>query len=226
MTTLPKVMATCWPEVEIKQDKASWFWEFANGSQIWFGGLDDRERTEKILGLEFATVLLNEVSQISLAARNLIVTRLAQNIEGLALKCYLDCNPPTRAHWCHRLFLEKREAMPPNAPLKNPEAYNHIQMNQRDNEANLPATYLAELQALPARERLRFWEGRFGDIGENALWTFELIENHRVTTRPDLRRIIVAVDPSGTKGADAGDHVGIVVVGLGTDNHAYVLEDA
>lgn len=111
--TLPKVMATCFPTVEVKEDKASWFWEFPNGSQIWFGGLDDRERTEKVLGLEFATVLLNEVSQISLAARNLIVTRLAQNIEGLALKCYLDCDPPVSTHWCHRLFLEKREGCRP-----------------------------------------------------------------------------------------------------------------
>ena len=99
-------------------------------------------------------------------------------------------------------------------------------MNPRDNEANLPQAYLAELQALPARERLRFWEGRFGDIGENALWTFEGIETYRVQKRPDLRRIIVGVDPSGTKGSeDGGDYVGIVVVGLGLDGHAYVLED-
>jgi predicted phage terminase large subunit-like protein len=53
-----------------------------------------------------------------------------------------------------------------------------------------------------------------------------LIEKHRVKERPELRRIIVAVDPSGTKGADAGDHAGVVVVGLGLDGNAYVLEDA
>src|SRR5262245_22175087 len=162
--TLPKVMSTCFPEVETKQDKASWFWQFPNGSEIWFGGLDDRERTEKILGLEFATVLLNEVSQISLAARNLIVTRLAQNIEGLALKCYLDCNPPIRTHWCHRLFIEKREAQPPYGQLQDPTDYAALQMNPKDNAQNLPDVYLKQLQALPARERLRFWEGKFGDV--------------------------------------------------------------
>ena len=37
----------------------------------------------------------------------------------------------------------------------------------------------------------------------------------------------MAVDPSGTKGGeDGGDHIGIVVVGLGLDGAAYVLEDA
>jgi predicted phage terminase large subunit-like protein len=222
--TLPKVLETCWPQVEVKQDKASWFWEFANGSQIWLGGLDDRERTEKVLGNEYATIFLNECSQIGLTARNLVITRLAQNC-GLSLKAYLDCNPPVTTHWTHRLFIEKREAIAPYAPLKNPEAYAAIQMNPSHNVENLPASYLVELQALPARERLRFYEGKFGSVGENALWTFELIENHRVQKRPDLRRIIIGVDPSGTKGADEGDHVGIVVVGIGLDGDAYVLED-
>jgi hypothetical protein len=45
--TFLAVMSTCFPDVTYKQDKAAWFIEFANGSQIWFGGLDDRERTEK-----------------------------------------------------------------------------------------------------------------------------------------------------------------------------------
>jgi predicted phage terminase large subunit-like protein len=36
---------------------------------------------------------------------------------------------------------------------------------------------------------------------------------------------VVGVDPSGTRGGD-GDYSGIVVVGLGLDGQAYVLEDA
>jgi phage terminase large subunit-like protein len=160
-----------------------------------------------------------------MAARNLIMTRLAQNV-GLALKCFADCNPPISTHWAHRLWVEKREATAPYKKLRNPEAFAHLQMNPADNARNLPASYLAELQALSARERARFFEGRWGDLNESALWTFEGIETHRVAKRPDLQRIIVAVDPSGTKGADAGDHVGIVVVGLGLDGGAYVLEDA
>jgi len=225
--TLPKVMTKCFPEVEPKQDKANWFWQFPNGSEIWFGGLDDKERTEKVLGLEFATVLLNEVSQISLAARNLIVTRLAQSVDGLALKCYLDCNPPVRTHWCHRLFIEKREAQPPYSQLQDPADYAALQMNPVHNQANLPPAYLKQMQALPAREKLRFWEGQFGDIGEGALWSYELIQTYRKDVCPtDLRRIVVGVDPSGTRGDDGGDTVGIVVVGLGLDGAAYVLEDA
>jgi predicted phage terminase large subunit-like protein len=225
--TIPKALAISFPGVEVKQDKAAWFMELPNGSQLWLGGLDDKERTDKILGNEYATVMLNECSQLGLQARNTVMTRLAQNV-GLPLKAFYDENPPITTHWTHRLFIEKRDAAPPHKPLVNPDAYAALQMNPVHNAANLPATYLQELQTLPARERLRFWEGKFGDVGENALWSSELIETHRVKVAPvAMQRIVVAVDPSGTKGdADSGDTVGIVVCGLGLDGQGYVLEDA
>lgn len=126
-----------------------------------------------------------------------------------------------------QVVLEKRDATPPYKPLENPEQYAAIHMNPADNAENLPASYLQALQRLPPRERLRFWEGRFGSADEGALWTFESIETTRVTGHPDLQRIVVAVDPSGTRGPEdeRSDHVGIVVAGLGTDGEAYVLED-
>jgi phage terminase large subunit-like protein len=225
--TIPKVLRTCFPGLQVKEHKDHWFIELPNGSELWVTGVDDKERVDRILGTEFASIYLNECSQISLAARNTVITRLAQNV-GLKLLAAYDENPPISTHWSHRLWLEGREATPPYKPLRNLDAYAHMQINPIDNATNLPATYLEELQALPARERLRFWEGKFGDIGENALWTFELIETHRVRSAPvDIRRIVVAVDPSGTKGeSDGGDAVGIVVAGLGLDGECYVLEDA
>lgn len=40
-----------------------------------------------------------------------------------------------------------------------------------------------------------------------------------------MRRIVVAIDPAVSTGEDA-DETGIVVAGLGTDDHGYLLEDA
>lgn len=77
--TLPKVFALCYPDIKYHQDKLNWFWMLPNGAQIWFGGLDEKERTEKILGNEYSTILLNECSQISFQAYTLLQTRLAQN---------------------------------------------------------------------------------------------------------------------------------------------------
>jgi len=61
-----------------------------------------------------------------------------------------------------------------------------------------------------------------------ALWTPEMIDKHRIVEvdQPKLRRVVVAVDPSGTSGgADAGDDIGIVIAGLGVDGRGYVLGD-
>jgi phage terminase large subunit-like protein len=60
-----------------------------------------------------------------------------------------------------------------------------------------------------------------------ALWTRDMIDRaNGAWALPDMKRVVVAVDPSGTHGAeDAGDSVGIVVAGLGSDGFGYVLAD-
>lgn len=58
-----------------------------------------------------------------------------------------------------------------------------------------------------------------------ALWKRDLLDGLRVERAPTLRRIIVAVDPSGGSGAN-NDEVGIVVAGVAHDGQGYVLEDA
>ena len=40
-----------------------------------------------------------------------------------------------------------------------------------------------------------------------------------------MKRIVVAVDPSGTSGKDAGDEIGIIVAGKSSDDRYFVLED-
>jgi phage terminase large subunit-like protein len=65
----------------------------------------------------------------------------------------------------------------------------------------------------------------FLDDAPGALWPFETLLACRVTEHPDLRRVVVAVDPSGSTGDDDGDQQGIVVAGLGVDGLGYVLAD-
>jgi hypothetical protein len=233
--TWPKMMKLCFPDMagRLKYDKTDHRVILPTESEIWFGGLDDKERTEKILGQEYATIFLNEASQIGWSTIETVRTRLAQRVplkDGsgyLKLKMYYDANPPLATHWTHKLFVEHRDPVPPYSPLKTPDQYVWHRINPFDNAQNLPAEYLDELGNLGARARLRFLEGQWGSANENALWTYEVIETHRTLDFPDLQRVIVGVDPSGTQGEEdeRSDHVGIVVVGLGIDGHAYVLED-
>lgn len=232
--TWPKMMLMCFPDVPYHVDKTDWFAELPNGSQVWFGGLDDKERTEKILGQEYATLFLNEVSQIPYASRNLALTRLAQlctyNKNGadfpLRLKAYYDCNPPSKAHWSYRLFHEGKEPET-KKPLPNPHEYAFMKLNPGDNQENLPKEYIQTLENLPLRMRKRFLLGEYAEVAPGALWTDELIDQHRVDEAPDMVRVIVAVDPSGSGDEDNAhnDEIGIIVAGLGIDGRAYVLED-
>lgn len=232
--TFPHVMALCFPQVKYDINKSDWFATLPGGSEIWFGGLDDKERTEKILGTEFASVFLNECSQIPYASRNMALTRLAQKVTDratgnpLCLKMYYDENPPDKGHWTYRLF--KLHVDPESKqPVQDPANYAFMQMNPRDNQQNLSADYVQTLESLPVRLRKRFLEGEFRDASPNALFTEELLDKWRLIDQelPQMLRIVVAIDPSGADDDDNhdNDEIGIVVCGLGIDGNGYVLED-
>lgn len=237
MDTFPKVMSICFPGVNYTLSKTDWFAELENGSQIWFGGLDDKERTEKILGMEFATIYLNECSQIPQGSRDIAVTRLAQQVtqiignrqdKPLKPRMYYDCNPPSKVHWSYRMFVEKRDPETKKS-LSNPEDYACFQINPQDNAENISAGYLETLQNLSSRLQKRFLKGEFADANPNALFHEEDIDKWRSLDgkQPDFVRVVVAVDPSGSGDVDNADNdaIGIVVCALGTDGNAYLLED-
>lgn len=238
LDTFPKVMRLCFPMVNYDPHVQDLYVDFPNGSQIWFGGLDDKERTEKVLGQEFSTLHFNEVSQIPYNSVQMALTRLAQKVEQqikgresktLKLRAFYDCNPPSKNHWSYRVFIEKRD---PETKINftNPEDYASIQLNPGDNVDNLSPEYLKQLENLPARMKARFLEGRFADANPNALFPEECIDKWRVMDGkvPDMVRLVVAVDPSGSGDVDNADNdeIGIMSVGIGTDGNAYVIEDS
>jgi phage terminase large subunit-like protein len=97
-----------------------------------------------------------------------------------------------------------------------------------DNAGNLAPSFLESVRTRyegtrPGRQELN------AEILENlegALWSRDMLDCARFTgTVPDCKRIVVAIDPSGTSGNDGGDSIGIVVAGLGMDGLGYVLAD-
>jgi predicted phage terminase large subunit-like protein len=97
-----------------------------------------------------------------------------------------------------------------------------------DNAENLPKKFLDTLKRKYEGTRLGRQElgAEILDDLPGALWSRDAIDKNRVKILPDMQRIVVAVDPSGTKGeSDDGDSIGIVVAGLGIDGRGYVLAD-
>jgi phage terminase large subunit-like protein len=220
--TMKKVLKLCFPGMTVKWNNVDYFIELPNGSQIWLAGLDDKERTEKILGMEFLTIFLNEASQISYDAYSTIKTRLAQLIDGARNILFVDCNPPSKKHWLFKVFIENVDPEQ-NIPLDSGR-YGAIKMNPIDNLDNISTEYMEILASMPLRKRKRFMDGDFADDTEGALWTEDLLNNTRVIDRPTMQRIIVAIDPAVTS-KDTSDEVGIMVCGIGFDGHFYLLED-
>ncbi len=95
-----------------------------------------------------------------------------------------------------------------------------------DNAANLAPTFLAEMErryagTILGRQEL---DGEIVDARAGGLWRRDWIEAHRVSGAPDMKIIVVAVDPPVTATASS-DACGIMVAGIGPDNRAYILSD-
>jgi len=194
-------------------NKSDLFIELPNGSQIWFGGLDDKERTEKILGTEYSTLYFNESSQIPYDSVVLALTRLSEN-SGLDLVAYYDCNPPTKKHWTFQQFITG--VVPgTHEKIKNHEAeYAVLVMNPDDNRKNLPTSYFDRLDALPRKQRDRFRDGLFSEDTEGAHWNSDMIDQALSKPEPDiLIRTVIGVDPAITN-EDKSDLWGIVAASI------------
>lgn len=130
-----------------------------NGSEIWIGGLGDREQVDKILGHEYNTIYFNEVSQISWAAINVAYSRLAMHVPGCRNLFLYDCNPASPMHWAYKVFIRKIEART-DTPLAKPELYASMILNPQDNADNLAADYISDiLDTMSDKQKARFRDG-------------------------------------------------------------------
>jgi hypothetical protein len=130
LDTLPTVMRRFFPGIPMYEHKADGFFSYANGSEIWIGGLDDKDRVDRILGQEFATLFFNECSQIPYSSVTTALTRLAQVVPGLKQQAYYDLNPVGRTHWTNRLFGEHRDPVS-RQPIPNPQDHVRQFMNRK-----------------------------------------------------------------------------------------------
>lgn len=98
-----------------------------------------------------------------------------------------------------------------------------------DNQDNLSPRFIREIERRYAGTRLGLQEidGEVVDDIDGALWKRQWIDDGRVVKCPDLKRIVVAVDPpaSSPETSDSPAECGIVVAGLGIDEHGYILAD-
>ncbi|NBX73670.1 MAG: hypothetical protein EBQ89_05155 [Alphaproteobacteria bacterium] len=95
-----------------------------------------------------------------------------------------------------------------------------------DNARNLAPGVVEALSARYAGTRLgrQELEGEILDDTPGALWTRAMIDSGQARNSPELRRVVVALDPS-VAADGGGDECGIVVAGVDYEGRAWVLRD-
>jgi phage terminase large subunit-like protein len=99
--------------------------------------------------------------------------------------------------------------------------------NTFDNAANLAPAALEQLKAKYEGTRLgrqELYAEILGDL-PGALWSMASLDAYRLKDQPELKRVLVSVDPAASNNEDSDEH-GIIVGGMTEDQRGIVLEDA
>jgi PBSX family phage terminase large subunit len=136
LDTWPKMMRLAYPEVAYTMNRSDDYATLPGGSEVWFSGLDTAERVDKVLGGEYASIAINEASQVAFATVTTLRTRLAQAVRRkdgrmLPLRMYYDLNPVGTAHWTYKEFVQGID--PVTGRALDPALRRFIVMNPRDN---------------------------------------------------------------------------------------------
>lgn len=234
--TLPKVYRMHCPELAEEwsygehYNKTEGRFILPNKSEIVLAGLNDRN-IDRILGSEYASIYICEASEIGYASFETVLSRLAQVVQRrvdhreigrLFQRVFVDLNPTTSAHWTYRLWVDGVEPET-ERPLPRPEQYAYVVANPVDNAENLDPAYIESLDNLSPALRRRFRDGSYQADAPDALFKRGWIRR-KMQDYPEMRRIVVALDPAATARAGSSE-TGIVVAGIDINRMCYVLAD-
>lgn len=189
------------------------------GSKILFRGLKTSQGTATANLKSIAGVTTFVLEEAEEAHDEDVFDRIDLSVRDKSRpnRVILVMNPSYKSHWVYKRF------------VKNPnEAYcTHIHTTYLDNENNLSQSFI-EAAERTKQENLHRYEhlflGKWLDDADGLLWNRQIIERSRISVKPELTRIVVAIDPAVTANLDS-DETGIVVCGKDANGKAYVLED-
>jgi hypothetical protein len=183
-----------------------------NGSQFIFAGLG-KMTTDQIKSMEGLDIALVEEAQ-TISARSLEV--LIPTIRKAGSELWFLWNPRSASDPVDARF--RGEAVPEDAIIRR--------VNYNDNPF-FPEELETERAFDERNNRQRYghiWLGDYEPMAIGAIWDRLTIHNGRVAEQPEMRRILVGVDPAVSSESGSNEH-GVVVAGLGADQRGYVLED-
>ena len=203
----------------VRRNKTEGWYELANGSRFWLLGLDADPETgvpSKVGSLDLAFAFVDEAVELDEADWMMLLGRLRYP-DVPYRQIGAATNPSNPDHWLKKRFTGDHAD---RLYLSAPTAANRF----------LPADYVARMQGLTGIYRERYvmggWVAVSGGLFDPAWIRRDPVPRvfQQNTLVPDLRRIVVSIDPAVTSKGDS-DETGIIVAGVDHDGRAHVLAD-
>lgn len=191
------------------------------GSRILFRGIQtgSKNNTANLKSINGVSIMVVDEAEELVDEETFDRIDLSVRQQGVVNKVMLVMNPSKTSHWIYKRFFKDGEL----------EDVTYIHTTYLDNINNLDSGFIEQLERLKSNNIKKYNHLVLGEWSDGdsdfALWTDDLINALRVNKKPTMKRIVVALDPAVTS-KDTSDETGIVVCGVGFDNHFYVLEDA
>lgn len=130
--------------------------KFHNGSSIHFAYCAKDEDLDRLQGVEYDVIFLDEATQLSEFQMKAIIACL-RGVNAFPKRVYYTCNPGGQGHaYIKRIFIDRKYD-----EGEDPEDYEFIQSRVTDNAALLQAQpdYAKQLEALPQKLRRAWLDG-------------------------------------------------------------------
>lgn len=185
-------------------------------SEIWCSGLDNQNRSDKVLGSEYNIIYYNECLDIAPITRQKVKTRLSRKTDGFKNFTISDCNPGNPQHYIYKRFYRGIDE-------KGDKISNFLKMCREtfvpeDNINNISEDYISQvLDTMTGTTKERFRFGRWANV-EGQVYK-NILDDHIIEVNKDL----LYYDEVSI-GMDFGYHTAYNIWGF-KDKKAYCIYD-
>ena len=188
------------------------------GSRIIFRGIKNSSgnQTANLKSIQGVTVFILDEAEELTDYDTFEKIDLSIRKKDVPNRVILVMNPSYKTHWVYTEFISQ-----------NRTDTRVIHTTYLDNITNLSESFLAQAERTRTTNPIRYnhiFLGEWLDEAEGLLWNQAIINRQRITTKPELSRVIVAVDPATTKTMES-DETGIIVAGIDRAGNGYVVDD-